>query len=162
VTPDTAAQAEAGLARLDEVARRFGLPDLLADGPVVAVPDDPRVDADAVERFRQQMDDDLDTAGALAGIFDLARRANADADAGAHATAERGAMTVGLLCAALGVGLRGAVDGGVDEAAAELVRRRDAARAARDFGLADQLRDELVGSGWLVEDGPEGTRIRRP
>jgi cysteinyl-tRNA synthetase len=162
VTPDTAAQAEAGLARLDEVARRFGLPDLLADGPVVAVPDDPRVDADAVERFRQQMDDDLDTAGALAGIFDLARRANADADAGAHATAERGAMTVGLLCAALGVGLRGAVDGGVDDAAAELVRRRDAARAARDFGLADQLRDELVGSGWLVEDGPEGTRIRRP
>ncbi len=35
VTPDTIAQAEAGLARLDELARRFGLDDPLADGPVV-------------------------------------------------------------------------------------------------------------------------------
>ena len=34
VTPDTIAQAEAGLARLDELARRFDLPDPLADGPV--------------------------------------------------------------------------------------------------------------------------------
>ena len=34
VTPDTIAQAEAGLARLDELARRFSLPDPLADGPL--------------------------------------------------------------------------------------------------------------------------------
>src|SRR5664280_3922599 len=35
VTPDTIADAESGLARLDEVGRRFDLPDLLASGPVV-------------------------------------------------------------------------------------------------------------------------------
>ena len=78
VTPDTIADAEAGLARLDELARRFDLPDLLAAGPVV----DPGSgggdgaggpDAEAVAEFRRSMDDDLDTPGALAAVFDLVR-----------------------------------------------------------------------------------------
>ena len=43
----------------------------------------------------------------------------------------------------------------------DLVRRRDEARAARDWTSADALRAELEGAGWLVEDGAEGTRIRR-
>ena len=94
VTPDTVADAEAGLARLDELARRFDLADPLAGGPVV---DPGRARATwrrrtgtrrasdrstAVARFRERMDDDLDTPGALAGVFDLVRRANAAADAG--------------------------------------------------------------------------------
>jgi cysteinyl-tRNA synthetase len=162
VTPDTIAQAEAGLARLDEVARRFDLPDLLAHGPLTGVPDPEGIDAGAVERFRERMDDDLDAPGALAGVFDLARRANGDADAGEDGAAARAARTVGVLCAALGLSLHGMVDDGVDPATADKVRRRDEARAGRDFALADQLRDELVAAGWLVEDGPEGTRIRRP
>jgi cysteinyl-tRNA synthetase len=37
---------------------------------------------------------------------------------------------------------------------------RDAARKARDFATADRLRDELVGEGWTLEDGPDGTVIR--
>jgi cysteinyl-tRNA synthetase len=49
----------------------------------------------------------------------------------------------------------------VDEAAAQLVKARDEARAARDFAKADALRDELVAAGWTVEDTPSGTAIRR-
>jgi cysteinyl-tRNA synthetase len=49
----------------------------------------------------------------------------------------------------------------VDEESAALVERRDAARQARDFATADALRDELTARGWVVEDGPEGTSIRR-
>jgi len=162
VTPDTVAQAEEGLARLDGVARRFGLGDLLANGPVVGVPEGADVDVDAVERFRARMDDDLDAPGALAGIFELARRANADADAGETASAGRAASTVALLCGALGLSLRGGFGEAVDEVAADKVRRRDEARADRDFAAADRLRDELMADGWVVEDGPEGTRIRRP
>jgi cysteinyl-tRNA synthetase len=41
------------------------------------------------------------------------------------------------------------------------VQARDAARAARDWGRADALRDELEAAGWLVEDSAVGTRIRR-
>ncbi|HEV3266266.1 MAG TPA: cysteine--tRNA ligase [Acidimicrobiales bacterium] len=162
VTPDTVTDAESGLARLDEVARRFGLPDLLAAGPVVdgAVPGS--FNPEAVGRFRERMDNDLDTPGAVAGIFELVRQANAAADAGDDGAAGLAARTVGLLSAALGLALGGEVDDQVDAASAELVRRRDEARGQREWALADQLRDELTAAGWVVEDSAEGTRIRRP
>ncbi len=162
VTPDTVTDAESGLARLDEVARRFGLPDLLASGPVVDGTVAGSFDPEAVARFRDRMDDDLDTPGAVAGIFDLVRQANAVADAGDDGAGRRAAETVGLLAAALGLSLRGEVDEQIDPASAELVRRRDEARGQRDWALADRLRDELTAAGWVVEDGGEGTRIRRP
>jgi cysteinyl-tRNA synthetase len=161
VTPDTVTDAESGLARLDEVARRFGLPDLLASGPVVEGSATGSFDPEAVARFRDRMDDDLDTPGAVAGIFDLVRQANAAADAGDDRAGRRAAETVGLLAAALGLGLRGEVDDQIDPASAELVRRRDEAREQRDWAAADRLRDELTRGGWVVEDGAEGTRIRR-
>jgi cysteinyl-tRNA synthetase len=167
VTPETVRDAESGLARLDELARRFELPDLLAAGPPVdgAQADEGAgrrgVDADAVARFRRSMDDDLDTPGALAGVFDLVRRANAAADAGQTGVAERTAGTALLLCAVLGLPLRAGSEVDVDPASADLVRRRDQARAERQWARADALRSELEAAGWVVEDGPEGTRIRR-
>jgi cysteinyl-tRNA synthetase len=161
VTPDTIGDAEAGLARLDELARRFGLADLLTSGPVVDPGADATIDADVVATFRERMDDDLDTPGALAAVFELVRSANGSADAGDAAGAGRAASTVALLCAALGLPLRSGADVAVDPAAADLVRRRDQARAARDWARADALRTELEAAGWLVEDSPEGTRIRR-
>ncbi len=168
VTPDTVADAESGLARLDELARRFELADPLAGGPVVDPGGDSGgggaggdgLDSEAVARFRERMDDDLDTPGALAGVFDLVRRANVAADAGDAAAARRSAATAALLCAALGLALRAGSAGAVDPAAAELVRLRDEARAERDYGRADALRSELEGLGYVVEDGPDGTRIR--
>jgi cysteinyl-tRNA synthetase len=168
VTPDTVADAEAGLARLDEMARRFGIADLLASGPVVdpdasagaGRPGDD-VDAEAVARFRARMDDDLDTPGALAAVFDLVRQANHAADAGDQAGAARSAGTAALLAAALGLRLGAEETAEVDPATADRVRRRDEARAARRWNEADTLRGELEESGWVVEDGPDGTRIRR-
>ena len=129
----------------------------MVDGPGLGA-----VDVEAVARFRQRMDDDLDTPAALAGVFELARRANAAADAGDRQSAERAAMTAGVLAAALGLSLHGRADTGVDPVSADLVRRRDEARARRDWASADDLRQRLTALGWLVEDGPDGTRIRRP
>jgi cysteinyl-tRNA synthetase len=162
VTPETIAQAEAGLARLDELARRFALDDVLVGGPPTgAGAARADIDPDAVATFTAAMDDDLDTPGALATVFELARRANASADAGDAAGAARDAATAALLAAALGLPLRAGTGDEGDEAAAGLVRARDEARAARDWARADALRDELEAAGWLVEDGAEGTRIRR-
>ncbi len=164
VTPETIAQAEAGLARLDELARRLTLQDPLAAGPPTgpgspSAPGD--VDAEAVIAFRACMDDDLDTPGALAIVFDLARRANSAADAGQVEDATRVARTAALLAAALGLRLQGGTGDEVDEQAADLVRARDEARSAGDWDRADALRDELEAAGWLIEDGAGGTRIRR-
>jgi cysteinyl-tRNA synthetase len=167
VTPETVAQAEAGLARLDELARRFDLEDPLDQGPVLpgAVDSDAAgsaaVDGLATEAFVNHMDDDLDTAGALAVVFDLVRQANSAADAGDDARAMQSARTAAVLVGALGVRLAGSDNGEIDGIAADLVRRRDAARAAKEWAEADALRAELEAAGWLVEDSAEGTRIRR-
>jgi cysteinyl-tRNA synthetase len=106
------------------------------------------------------MDDDLDTAGALAAIFDLVTAAHTAADGGDEGEGKRLAQTVAVLSGALGLPLRGE-SGEVDEAAAELVAARDEARRARDFARADALRDELTALGWTVEDTPSGTAIHR-
>jgi cysteinyl-tRNA synthetase len=50
---------------------------------------------------------------------------------------------------------------GPPAAAAALLAERTAARAARDFGRADQLRDDLAGLGWDVVDEPTGSRLER-
>ena len=162
VTPETVADAEAGLSRLDELARQYRPADPLADGPVVegegAACD---LDADAVARFCDRMDDDLDTPGALAGLFELVRRANRSADAGDDGTAARLATTVAVLCGSLGLALSGGAEDEIDPETAAIIAERDAARAARDWALADELRDQLVGLGWVVEDSAAGTRVRR-
>ncbi|MBV8461996.1 MAG: cysteine--tRNA ligase, partial [Acidimicrobiales bacterium] len=180
VSPETIAQATASLERLDEVGRRFGLEGPGGSGPAPAIVDptlgDPSgrgsgggsedgsgvdtFDVDAVARFRERMDDDLDTPGAIAIVFELVREANSAADAGDEGRAERAARTLQLLCAAMGIVVRGDKDE-IDDEAAAAVRCRDEARAAGDWARADALRDELQAAGWIVEDSSEGTRIRR-
>ena len=120
------------------------------------------IDAEAVARFRDRMDDDLDTPGrpgrrVRPGPPGQRRGRRRRRRRGAA----RSARTAGLLCAALGLPLRAGSEAEVDAATAELVRRRDEARAARDWARADALRGRAGGAGWVVEDGPEGTRIRR-
>jgi cysteinyl-tRNA synthetase len=147
VTPGTIQQAEASLARLDALARRAG-------GLPGAAPDEA-----ALTAFRSAMDDDLDTAKAMALLFDLVRRANAALDGGDEAAAAPLVAAVHELAGALGLVL-GGDEAAVPDDIAALVRRRDEARAARDWAAADAARDELVAAGWVVEDTPAGTRVR--
>jgi cysteinyl-tRNA synthetase len=164
VTPETVVDAERALERLDTLARRFSLEDLLAQSAsgflVEGTPPATGIDSDALALFRARMDDDLDTPGALAGIFDLVTAAHAGADAGQGERARQLAVTAAVLAAALGLSLRGEA-AVVDEETIRLVAERDAARAARDFARADALRDELTAMGWTVEDTPSGTAVRR-
>ena len=109
--------------------------------------------------FATVMDDDLDTPGATALIFDTVRRANAAVDAGDRPLAAALAAAVIEMCAALGLELRVSAD--VDDAAADLARQLDAARAAKDFVAADRIRGELQAAGYVVETTKDGTRVRR-
>jgi cysteinyl-tRNA synthetase len=164
VTPETLSDAEKALDRLDGLARRFDVADFLSrtqDGFVVeGMPPATDLDAAAVADFRAHMDDDLDTPGALAGLFELVTAAHSAADSGDEAGGARLARTAAVLLAALGVSLRSA-EVEVDEESARLVAERDEARRAKDFARADALREELVAKGWTVEDTPSGTAIRR-
>jgi cysteinyl-tRNA synthetase len=60
----------------------------------------------------------------------------------------------------LGLEVR-AESGEVPAEIAELARQRDAARAAKDWAAADALRDRIVAAGFVAEDGPDGTVVRR-
>ena len=149
VTERTLEAASNTLDGLDDFARRT------ADLPVVPP------DAEAIDRFRSVMDDDLDTPAMVAHLSEVRRRANVALDAGDVRRAAALAAAVREMAGAVGLELVRPEADRPDEAVAELVRRRDAARAARDFTAADALRDELVELGWTVEDTATGTRVHR-
>jgi len=140
VTRVSVADAGEALRRLDRFAETFAA----AQGGVA--------DEAALARFREVMDDDLGTPAAMAMLFDLVTRANSDQDTAAAAAAFE-------ICRAVGLELR-TTSGEIGEKALELARRRDEARAAKDWALADALRDELIEMGYEVEDTPTGTRLR--
>jgi cysteinyl-tRNA synthetase len=163
VTPSTVADAEAALARLDNLARRFRLGPELCGGTVVTLKSaiEAGADARALSSFAERMEDDLDTPAAVALVFDLAKRANESADRGDTENGRESAVTAALICAALGLCLRAGIDEEPDEEISALVERRDAARAAGNWALADDLRDEIKERGWILKDSPDGTRLHR-
>ncbi len=114
-------------------------------------------DAPYRERFVEAMDDDFNTAQALAALFDLAREINR---AGAARDAAAGRERLRDLAGVLGLTLRGPDDTAANAAPFIdlLVETRAGLRQARQFELADQIRDRLVGLGVTLEDGPKGTR----
>jgi len=148
VTNETIERAERSLAGLDAFARR-----------TAALPSAP-ADVGVLEKFTEYMDNDLQTPAATALLFDTVTRVNAALDGGDDAGAASLAEAARAVSAALGLELRADEDE-IDEATAALVRQRDEARAARDFAAADRIRDELVAAGWVVEDTPGGTKVRR-
>jgi cysteinyl-tRNA synthetase len=142
VSEDLLVSAGRGVERLDAFARQFA----------GARGTDP--DGAALERFREQMDDDFDTPNAVAYAFDLVK------DARARRSPALAAAVFDMFEGALGLELRHE-DVALPEEASAKARQRDEARAARDWVRADELRSELQADGWVVEDGPEGTTIRR-
>ncbi|HTJ74833.1 MAG TPA: DALR domain-containing protein, partial [Acidimicrobiales bacterium] len=118
-------------------------------------------DADALDRFRAAMDDDLDTPRAMAELAGLVRAANTALDAGDAVVAAPQAAAVDEQTRAVGLQLSDGREDAVPAEVAALVAERDQARAARDFASSDALRDRLDALGWRVEDTPQGTRVHR-
>jgi cysteinyl-tRNA synthetase len=119
----------------------------------------------AREAFTQAMDDDFNTPGAMAAIFDLAREANRPREAGEAALAASARVTLRELTGVLGLKLDRTRTAASELSAAPFVElllqtRRDL-RAAKQFQLADAIRDQLAGLGVTIEDRPEGSVWRR-
>ncbi|MFP4500179.1 MAG: cysteine--tRNA ligase [Candidatus Hydrogenedentota bacterium] len=115
------------------------------------------------QAFTEALDDDLNISGALAAVFELVRVLNKkiDDDAAGAAGAKR---VLALLDRLDGVtGLFGAPPegGDVPHEVLDKVNARQEARRAKDFARADALRDELAADGWILEDTPDGPRVKK-
>jgi cysteinyl-tRNA synthetase len=138
-------QAQAGVRRLREVGRRL-----------TAGPSPPEL-GPLRERFYDALADDFNTPAALATVWQWVTEANRRADRGEPVGGRDLRELLGTL--ALEELLDTPQDAGPGGDALELLRRREAARAARDFAEADRLRDELAGLGWQVRDAADGPTL---
>ena len=120
--------------------------------------------AAATARFRETMDDDLNTAGALGVVFEFLRDTNSAMDAGQFGAENvaSGQAFLALFDSVFDVLRPTASVGGLsDEAIEALIAERVAAKKARNFGRADEVRAELDAQGIVLEDTKDGTRWKR-
>ncbi|MDO9959550.1 cysteine--tRNA ligase [Glaesserella parasuis] len=120
-----------------------------------------------VTAFKEAMDDDFNTPGALAVLFELAREINklkAENQEEANKLAARLkqlAGVLGLLEQDPETFLQG--DANNDEVAEieALIKQRNEARASKNWAMADEARNKLTAMGIVLEDGANGTTWRR-
>jgi len=136
---------------------------------------EPSSDTDYRTRFQEAMDDDFNTPEALSILFELAREINRARDDGDHEQAHALGADLRQLGGVLGLlqddperflrggsGSSGVAAGELTEEQIDtLIAQRIAARKAKNWAEADQIRDQLVEAGVILEDNAEGTAWRR-
>ncbi|OHX19192.1 cysteine--tRNA ligase [Chromobacterium sphagni] len=114
-------------------------------------------------RFKTAMDDDFNTAEAMAVLFELAGEVNKSRDPAQARVLKDLAGVLGFLTRDPEAFLKGAA--GEGELSAEeveaLIQARKDARAAKNWAESDRIRDELTANGIVLEDGAAGTSWRR-
>lgn len=111
------------------------------------------------EKFKESMEDDLNTADAISAIFELVKEINTVTSE--NSTKEFCEKELGLLRELSGVLglLKENEKSDIPEEVSNLVEERQAARKAKDFARADEIRDELKRRGITLEDTPQGIRV---
>lgn len=114
-----------------------------------------------VKEFEDAMDDDFNTADAISAIFDLVKYANTTANGESSREYLQGVYDLLVkLTDVLGIIVEKEEEM-LDEEIEALIEERQAARKARDFKRADEIRDELLEKGIVLEDTREGVKWKR-
>lgn len=110
-------------------------------------------------KFKDAMDDDLNTADAIAAIFELVTEINKDVKDGCSKEMAEKSLDILLeLTGVLGL-LETEKDESVDDEISKLVEERQQARAEKNFQRADEIRDMLKERGITLKDTPQGVQI---
>ncbi len=115
------------------------------------------------QKFIDAMDDDLNTADAIAAIFDIVYSANTDLSnegGSSVAIAEKYLATITELGGVLGLFSKKA-EGSLDAEIEALIEARNEARKAKDWAKADEIRDKLKAMNIELKDTPMGVKWSR-
>ena len=114
-----------------------------------------------IDSFERAMDDDFNTADAISSVFELVKYINTSADG--ESSAEYLQDLLDLLVKLTDV--LGIIVEKDEEMLAEdieaLIEERQAARKAKNFARADEIRDELLSRGIVLEDTREGVKWKK-
>ena len=114
-----------------------------------------------VKKFEESMEDDFNTADALAAIFEFVRFSNVNVkEESTAAFAAKLLERLNTLTGIMGLDLS-VKEELLDEDVERLIEERQAARKNKDFKRADEIRDELKEKGILLEDTREGVKWKR-
>ena len=157
--PDLVEQAQNALIRLRTAKERL---DEAAVGAPTAEDDAFIKQVDAYrDAFCAAMDDDLNTADALGALFELTRAINTFVTVPhGEAALSHARKVYGDLCGVLGL-LQHKADADFPAEALSLLDARSAARTAKDWAKADEIREQLKAMGFAVEDSKEGAKLKR-
>ena len=111
-----------------------------------------------VKKFEEAMDDDFNTADAISAVFELVRLSNATVgESSSKEYVSRVTETLQKLCDVLGI-LTERKQETLESTVEALIAERQAARKAKDFARADEIRDQLTKMGILLKDTREGVK----
>ena len=122
--------------------------------------------AELEREFQESLDDDFNAAKGQGHLFEMAKAINRVADNAQVSAADRAALPeAGRALRRLGelIGLfwgSGKPEVEVPEGVQSLVQQRDEARVQKQWRRADELRDEILALGFVLEDSKEGTKAR--
>lgn len=114
-------------------------------------------------KFIEAMEDDINTADAIAAIFDIVKELNSNITVSSKpskAIIEFSHSLVRELGGVLGIAQKQKEDN-LDSEIEELIERRQQARKEKNWKLADEIRDKLKDMGIVLEDTPQGVKWKR-
>lgn len=159
---DALKAVESGNAKLRDLSRELSAAALQA-APRPVTPAVQQALSEIESRFAAAMNDDFNTANALAVLFDFTRQAREWLSGGIGQSDALAADTLFNRLAGEGLGLQWSIQGDSDVAARQdalvklLIALRQEARQSKNFSLSDQIRNRLLGIGVELRDGAQGT-----
>ena len=155
--------AKAGLERILNAKKKLDYAEQNAEGRSFFFDEgeDQDFGAEYIAKFEAAMEDDCNTADAIAAVFEFVRAINTTiTDTSSTALAELAEERLVKMCDVLGI-ILDKEEEALDAEIEKLIEERQEARKAKDFATADKIRDKITAMGIVLEDTREGVKWHR-